>query len=100
MIQFLISQSQGGSGAGGWISILLFYLAIFAIFYFILIWPQRKERKRKEEMIKSLKKGDRIITNGGIRGEIVRVGDDYFIIQSENSALKIEKWAVLNKLEK
>lgn len=99
MINFLLSQTQNGGGAGGWISILLFYAALFAILYFLLIWPQRKERKRKEEMIRSLKKGDRIVTNGGIRGEIVRVGDDYFIIESENTALRIEKWAVLNKLE-
>jgi len=98
MIQILFSQTQGG-GAGGWVSILLFYIAIFAILYLLLIWPQKKERRRKEEMIKSLKKGDKIVTNGGIRGEIVRVGEDYFIIQSENSALRIEKWAVLNKLE-
>ena len=76
MINFLLSQTQNGGGAGGWISILLFYVALFAILYFLLIWPQRKERKRKEEMIRSLKKGDRIVTNGGIRGEIVRVGDD------------------------
>ncbi len=99
MIHFLLSEAGNSGTAGGWISILLFYVAIFAILYLLLIWPQKKERKRKEEMIKSLKKGDRIVTNGGIRGEIVRVGDDYFIIQSENSALKIEKWAVLNKLE-
>ncbi len=99
MINLLLSQAQNGNGAGGWISILLFYVALFAILYFLLIWPQKKERKRKEEMIKSLKKGDRIVTNGGIRGEIVRVGDDYFIIESENTALRIEKWAVLNKLE-
>ncbi len=100
MINLLLSQAQSsGNGAGGWISILLFYVALFAILYFLLIWPQRRERKRKEEMIKALKKGDRVVTNGGIRGEIVRVGDDYFIIESENSALRIEKWAVLNKLE-
>ncbi len=100
MINLLLSQAQSsGNGTGGWISILLFYVALFAILYFLLIWPQRRERKRKEEMIKALKKGDRVVTNGGIRGEIVRVGDDYFIIESENSALRIEKWAVINKLE-
>jgi preprotein translocase subunit YajC len=84
-------QNQTG---GSWISLLIFYLLIFLVFYLILILPQQRERKKKEEMIKSLKKGDKIITTSGIIGEIQVVGDDYFIIESEGTAIKIKKWAV------
>ncbi|MEO0224501.1 MAG: preprotein translocase subunit YajC [candidate division WOR-3 bacterium] len=84
-------QNQTGSS---WISLLIFYLLIFLIFYLILILPQQRERKKKEEMIKSLKKGDKVITTSGIIGEIQIVGDDYFIIESEGTPIKIKKWAV------
>src|SRR5213595_314905 len=47
------------------------YGAIFAIFYFILIRPQSTQRKKHDEMVRSLKKGDEIVTNGGLVGEVV-----------------------------
>ncbi len=98
MIHLILAQ-QGGGG-GGIISLILFYVAIFLIFYFILIWPQRREKKRKEQLISSLKKGDRIITIGGIIGEIKKVGDDFFVIESENSTFRIDKWYVADRREK
>jgi len=56
------------------------YGAIFAIFYFILIRPQSTQRKKHDEMVRSLKKGDEIVTNGGLVGEVVLIkekgGDD------------------------
>jgi len=84
-------QNQTG---GSWISLLIFYLLIFLVFYLILILPQQRERKKKEEMIKNLKKGDKVITTSGIIGEIRIVGDDYFIIESEGTPIKIKKWAI------
>ncbi len=77
-----------------WISLLIFYLLIFLVLYLILILPQQRERKRKERMIKSLKKGDKVVTISGIVGEIIVVGEDYFVIESEGRALRIKKWAV------
>jgi len=82
------------NGSGNWISLLIFYLLIFLVFYLILILPQQRERKRKEQMIKSLKKGDKVITTSGIIGEIAIVGDDYFIIESEGTPIKVKKWAI------
>ncbi|MBW1840580.1 MAG: preprotein translocase subunit YajC [Deltaproteobacteria bacterium] len=60
--------------AGGYDTIILM-VALFAIFYFLLIRPQQKEKKQRQEMINSLKKGDRIITTGGLCGRITAVGD-------------------------
>jgi preprotein translocase subunit YajC len=59
---------------------IFMYGAIFAIFYFILIRPQATQRKKHDEMVRNLKKGDEIVTNGGLVGEVVfikeRGGDD------------------------
>jgi preprotein translocase subunit YajC len=59
---------------------IFMYGAIFAIFYFILIRPQSTQRKKHDEMVRNLRKGDEIVTNGGLVGEVVfikeRGGDD------------------------
>ena len=55
------------------------YGAIFAIFYFILIRPQSMQRKKHDELVRGLKKGDEIVTNGGLVGEVVfikEMGDE------------------------
>ncbi len=55
------------------------YGAIFAIFYFILIRPQSTQRKKHDEMVRNLKKGDEIVTTGGLVGEVLFIkerGDD------------------------
>ena len=65
---------------------IFMYGAIFAIFYFVLIRPQQTQRKKHDEMVRTLKKGDEIVTTGGLVGEVVfikeRGGDD------RNSALE------------
>jgi preprotein translocase subunit YajC len=58
---------------------IFMYGAIFAIFYFVLIRPQQTQRKKHDEMVRTLKKGDEIVTNGGLVGEVVfikEVGTD------------------------
>jgi preprotein translocase subunit YajC len=59
---------------------IFMYGAIFAIFYFILIRPQATQRKKHDEMVRNLKKGDEIVTTGGLVGEVLfikeRGGDD------------------------
>ena len=66
--------------------------AIFAIFYFLLIRPQRKEQERHRNMISELKKGDEVVTNGGIIGTVVHVQDDRLTIKTgENTRLVVER---------
>lgn len=58
---------------------IFMYGAIFAIFYFVLIRPQSTQRKKHDEMVRTLKKGDEIVTNGGLVGEVLFIkerGDD------------------------
>lgn len=79
------------------------YALVFAIFYFILIRPQQKQRKQHEETIQNLKKGDEVVTAGGIIGRVVHVKetlkdgqpvrsmDDAITIESGTSRLIVER---------
>jgi preprotein translocase subunit YajC len=62
---------EGVAGFGGFIPIIL----MFVIFYFLLIRPQQKRQKEHRSMVASLKKGDRIITSGGLHGRITGIDD-------------------------
>lgn len=79
-----------GGNAGG---IFLVQMAlIFAIFYFLLLRPQAKERKRHETMLKELKKGDEIVTSGGIIGRVVHVDDNRLTIRTgDNTRLTVDR---------
>jgi preprotein translocase subunit YajC len=87
--------------AAGISQMIFMYGAIFAIFYFVLIRPQQKQRKTHEERVKALKKGDEIVTAGGIVGEVVHIAaqgkdgaaslNDRITIKSGESRLVVER---------
>ena len=70
------AQAAGGAG-GATASLIAFvpYIAIFAIFYFLMIRPQQQRAKAHRAMIDAVKKGDTVVTGGGIIGKVVRVED-------------------------
>jgi preprotein translocase subunit YajC len=74
---------------------LLPFVLIFAVFYFIVIMPAKKQQKKKDAMIAALKKGDRIVTNGGIHGTVATVEDSSLMLKvAENTKIRISKSAV------
>lgn len=88
---------------GGQITGMIFmYGAIFAIFYFVLIRPQQKQRKQHDALVKALKKGDEIVTAGGVVGEVVAIQtkdtpamDDRITIKSGDARLVIERGRIV-----
>ena len=82
--------------------LLLVILATFAIFYFILIRPQQKKQKELRKMIEALKKGDRVITSGGIFGTVVGTKDNNIVVLKidENTKIEVIKTAVASVLTK
>ena len=66
------SSEGAGSGFGAFIPLIL----MFVIFYFLLIRPQQKKAKLHKEMLGALKKGDRVISNGGLHGTVTGITDD------------------------
>lgn len=73
---------------------------IFVIFYFLLIRPQRQQQKRHEEMLKTLKRGDEVVTSGGVVGEIIHVKDDRLTIRSGESKLIVERERIAKVIPK
>lgn len=65
----------GGASPGGGFSILVPLILMFGVFYFLLIRPQQKKQRQLQDMLKSLKVGDRVVTTGGLYGTIVAGGD-------------------------
>lgn len=78
------------------VSPILMLVAMFAIFYFMLIRPENKRKKQAEELRNSLKKGDKVTTIGGIIGTIVFVGTDTLVIETGDDRVRLEvtKWAI------
>ena len=90
---FLMASPDGGKGNG--LMTLLPLLLIIVVFYFFMIRPQMKKNKDIRKFRENIKKGDKIITIGGIHGKIIEVGETTFTIEVEGQTrLKLEKSAV------
>ena len=75
-------------------------LILFAIFYFLIIRPQNKQRKAHEEMLASLQKGDKIVTNGGLIATIVKPEEDFLKIKlNDETVVKLDRAFVARKVE-
>ena len=72
------------------VPMIIMTLAMFAIFYFLIIRPQKKREQEAAEMKSSLKVGDEILTVGGIKGKVIKLTDDYMIIETSNSKTRME----------
>jgi preprotein translocase subunit YajC len=74
---------------------IIMIVALFAVFYFLMIRPQQKRQKEIKKFREGLKKGDNVITAGGIYGKIKEVKDTTFLVSvSDNTTLKIDKGSV------
>jgi preprotein translocase subunit YajC len=87
-------QGQDGGG-GSMVSTLIMFGAIFAIFYFMIIRPQQKKAKEREKLLSALKKGDKVVTNGGLHGVIAGLDDKTCLIDVGNNVkMKFERSSV------
>jgi len=85
----------GAQGGGGGASGLIMMVVIFAIFYFILIRPQQKKMKEHKKMVDELKKGDEIVTGGGIYAVVENVSPDTLTVKiAEGTKVKITRSSV------
>jgi len=90
------AQAAPGGGAGFDIVSLLPLILIFVVFYFLLIRPQQKKLKQHREMVAALRRGDRVVTGGGIIGTISRVEDDNVVSVeiAPNVRVKVAKQSI------
>ncbi len=87
MILAVQAQPQGGMG----MALIIQLVLIVAIFYFLLIMPQRREQKRHREMLEALNRGDQVATMGGLVGEIIAIKDDLVTLKSGDARVVVER---------
>ncbi len=99
MISFAYAQDAAGQ-AGGLMGFLPL-IAIFVIFYFLMISPQQKRAKEHKELLTNLKKGDEVLTAGGVVGRISDIGEFYVNLDiANNVTVKFQKQQVISLLPK
>jgi preprotein translocase subunit YajC len=107
LLPFMLAAPESGAAGtsgGGNMSIIWMlgsFALIIVVFYFLVIRPQNKKQRDAQKMLKSLRKGDRIVTIGGMRGSIVSVKEDVVVVKvDENTKLEFNKSAISQVLER
>jgi preprotein translocase subunit YajC len=89
-----------GANTQSWLSMLVWLGVFILIFYVFLIMPRKKEEKRHKNLLEELKKGDKVVSIGGINGVVARIKDDIVVLRvSENTEVEFLKKAIAYKVE-
>ena len=87
MFAMWLQNAAGGLGSLGGLALpILFFVAL----YFLMIAPNQRKQKKWQEMLGQLKSGDRVTTNGGIRGTVLTVKDDVVVLRVQPDGVKLE----------
>jgi preprotein translocase subunit YajC len=93
----------GGPGPGGCASVqpLVLMAVMFAVFYFLMIRPQQKRQRELDDMLKALKRGDKVRTTGGIRGEVVDLTDsEVSLLIADKVKINVLRSHIASRIEK
>lgn len=101
MPQILLFMAPAGQeGGAGLIGNLVLFGTIIAIFYFMIIRPQQKRTKEREAMLNSVKKGDKVITSGGIHGTVMGLEEKTLLVQiADNVKVKVDRGSITTILK-
>lgn len=103
MFDFILSPAyaQGAAAQPNALMQFLPLVVLGVLFYFMLIRPQMKRSKEHRQMLSELAKGDEVVTNGGIAGRVVNIGEAYLSLEiADNVVVKLQKAAVTTVLPK
>lgn len=90
-----IATAAGGGGAGFLLMNIAPFLLIIVVFYFLLIRPQQQKMKKHQEMISNLRRGDEVVTQGGIVGKITKIADNDATVEiAEGVRVKVIKFTI------
>lgn len=90
-----MTPQQGGNPEGGLLSTLIMFGLIIGIFYFLILRPQQKKQKERQRLLESVKKGDKIVTAGGLHGTVAGLDEKTVLIQvADNVKMKFDRSAV------
>jgi preprotein translocase subunit YajC len=86
---------QQGDGMTGLVSSLLPFLLIILVFYFLILRPQQKRQKERQKLLESIKKGDKVITSGGVHGTVEGIEEKTVLVKiAENTKVKVDRSAI------
>ncbi|MDD4957563.1 MAG: preprotein translocase subunit YajC [Candidatus Omnitrophica bacterium] len=100
MLTLAFAQDAGASqsastASGSPMGMIYYMLVVFAIFYFLLIRPQKKQQKEHQNMLEAIKKNDEVITSGGMYGTVVNIQNDIVTLRvDDNTRIKVQKSAI------
>ena len=103
MFNLAYAMGSGGAGGGqsGGFGAFVPLIIIFAIFYFLLIRPQQKKAKQHKQILSALKKGDRVVSSGGLHGIITGLSDDVVTMEiSPKVRVKVSRGSIAGVLRK
>ncbi len=104
MFNLVYAMGTGGTGGGtggGGLGAFLPLIIIFAIFYFLLIRPQQKKSKQHKQLLTDLKKGDKVVSSGGLHGVITGLSDDVVTVEiSPKVRVKITRGSIAGVIRK
>ena len=99
-VAYAAASPPGGGGSSAIVTQLLFFAAIFAIFYFLLIRPQQRQKRDRATMLASLRKGDRVVTSGGLYGTITALDEHKVTLRvADQVRLEFDRGAIARVVE-
>lgn len=94
-LAFAAAFPPGGGGARDLLGTLPLFIAMFAIMYFLMIRPQQKQKRERERMLTALKKGDRVITTGGLHGTVTGLNEQTVVLRvADQVKLEFDRSAI------
>lgn len=101
LISPAFAQAAGGASQGDLLTTMLPMVAIFVVFYFLLIRPQQKKAKEHRAMIEAVEKGNEIVTSGGMVGRVSKLTDQYVTIEvAQGVEVTLQRQAIAQLLPK
>jgi len=94
------AEEGEGGGIASYVPIIILVLLMIAMFYFFMIRPVRQREQKHDEFVQELQKGDKVITAGGMHGEVDRIDEDSIVLIVESGAkIRVSKGGVLSRPE-
>ncbi len=91
---------SGGTGGGSSLFAALPFIVIFALFYLLILRPQQKQNKQRDILLKNLKRGDKVITAGGIHGRIINAEDNVLTVEiAKGVNVQVSRSSVSSKMD-
>ena len=82
-----------------YVMLIIFLVLLVGMFYFLMIRPMRQREKQHDAMVSELQKGDKVITAGGIYGQVESINEESILLKIESGLIRVTKGGVLKKME-